>query len=506
MNTSMANNNFGLIVQPDNLLLLASQQIKRDMLAGIRIELRLNEAISYNFALPPDCLVAGTPTAAAAARIKTHNNNCSRHQFIKGCHKYSAIVRPMFTDGSELEVRQNFVTFPGINTKTKTWEIQRLALFIYLFLANAEGDDGSVTDLTMVSSGPTHFQIRWKKPKCHGTLSVANYSVSVIPYGAESGSRQISHWIAAAESWLNVTKDRFQLLGPCTDYIVTVRPLFSDIQWTGNSSRLAVSTARELGDRVTDFSATWDHQEDQLLLSWNGLDCTRGLIGWQLTVADDAVNQNWTADIATHCTRSEEKSSGGRHQIRLLLNREGIICRDSTLVEFDFYPMACVTYRFSLVPLWSEDDQLHLHHEDGPAIVAVAPSLMKSNGAQKIFFIKIAKRFFQFEFLSGPGPPGGKTIKASEGNDGSVLFAWRQPMEHPRCAHSYRSSLYYDSETDEDVVETTEPQIKRPFRPCASYDISVWSVGPDKSLSSKATRSRGFTSSGNIGIFEGIFF
>jgi hypothetical protein len=85
----------------------------------------------------------------------------------------------------------------------------------------------------MASSGPHHLEIRWMKPKCDSTLPVVNYSVSVIPFGAESGStKQVSHSMAAEKASVNITEDLFQLR-PCTDYIVSIRPLFPGIQWSG---------------------------------------------------------------------------------------------------------------------------------------------------------------------------------------------------------------------------------------------------------------------------------
>lgn len=214
----------------------------------------------------------------------------------------------------------------------------------------------------MVSNGPDQIQIQWTPPKCGSTLPVANYSVSVIPHGSESG-KQITHWIATQSS-LNISRDLFQLI-PCTDYVITVRPLFSNIQWMGDSTPLAASTTPALDDRIGDFRATWE--EDQLSISWTGLNCTRSLTGWQLTASDDDLNHTRNVIIPKQCTQVDE--TGRQNHIRLLLETEGIVCHDSTLHEFYFNLKACVTYSFSLLPVWADD----FYHHDLPVSVTVRP-------------------------------------------------------------------------------------------------------------------------------------
>lgn len=76
--------------------------------------------------------------------------------------------------------------------------------------------------------------------------------------------------------------------------------------------------------------------------------------------------------------------------------------------------------------------------------------------------------------------------------DEKLVITWRQTAEHPRCVHSYRYSLKYDYEMFENQ-ETTNLTIELPFKPCAAYSISVWSVGLNGSISKTVARHEGVT-------------
>jgi hypothetical protein len=115
MNSTVAENDFSLVVvQPDNSPIFTSHQIGKEVLVRISARLLMDDHHTVNQTLffSPDCF-ATEISRPITRTLKANSGLCSRSQFLKGCRKYSATLHPMFTDGSELDVSQNFVTFPG---------------------------------------------------------------------------------------------------------------------------------------------------------------------------------------------------------------------------------------------------------------------------------------------------------------------------------------------------------------------------------------------------------
>lgn len=351
-----------------------------------------------------------------------------------------------------------------------------------------------VTGLSLVDSKADRIEIRWTKPKCDATLPVVNYSISIIPIGAEADKLQVQR--IPAEELISSSFIISQALGfslkSCTEYSVTVRPLYSIQTKDVKAASLVASTKPRHGNKAHNFTTVWEG--DLLTLSWIGVDCSRNLSGWRLNISHEPEHNDCvtTVTIPKHCSQLGDDSQS--HQIRMLYHNDGIICYDETLLAINYQLKTCVVYHFRLIPLWSDN----LDRRDLPVSVDVQP-LVKGKPyltSERRLTAAKNKTKVTFElYMTVPGRPG--NIKFYEKGD-ILVVEWKPPIESPRCVKFYRYSLIYDSETSEGL-ETNETSIRLPLKPCTKYTISVWSVGRNGSRSSTAAHAQGYTSAKNIG-------